>query len=156
MGEVPVGALIVSPSGEVLGEGYNSVVSHTSALAHAEVVALQRATLRQGVSRLDGCTLYCTLEPCLMCLGAAANHHIARVVYLCDSPKYGALSQVKVGEGGVFAAPHKVTVSRHGPECGPAGGCTHLGDLRSQSSQLLQEFFAGKRGGAVVAPNVMR
>ncbi len=137
-----------------MGEGYNSVVSRTSALAHAEVVALQGATQRQGVSRLDGCTLYCTLEPCLMCLGAAANHHIARVVYLCDSPKYGSLSQVQVGEGGVFAAPHKVTVSRHGPECGP-GGCPHLEGLRSQSAQLLLEFFAGRRGGGGQTPNVV-
>ncbi|MBP8794809.1 MAG: nucleoside deaminase, partial [Brachymonas sp.] len=70
LGEVPVGAVIVSPSGKVLGQGCNRTVSAQDPCAHAEILALRAAARTIGNHRLEGCTLYVTLEPCAMCSGA--------------------------------------------------------------------------------------
>lgn len=87
--EVPVGA-VVTLHGQVIGRGGNQCVALHDTLQHAEMVALKDAVVASGLSRLDGATLYVTLEPCVMCLGACLLHHIHRVVYGASSPKFGA------------------------------------------------------------------
>src|SRR5690554_7912234 len=80
-GEVPVGAVVVDVEGEIVGVGYNAPVAGHDPSAHAEIRALRDAGARLGNYRLDGCTLYVTLEPCLMCTGAIIHARLARVVY---------------------------------------------------------------------------
>ena len=81
-GEIPVGALVVdSESGEILAAAHNLRESNKSAIAHAEVLAIEEACKKRGSWRLHGCTLYVTLEPCPMCAGALVNSRIDRVVY---------------------------------------------------------------------------
>jgi tRNA(adenine34) deaminase len=87
--EVPVGALVVH-DGEVIGEGWNQPIGTHDPTAHAEVVALRAAALYRENYRLTGSTLYVTLEPCSMCLGAAINARVARVVFGAWDPKAGA------------------------------------------------------------------
>ena len=90
-GEVPVGALVLSPDGlTVLGSGNNQVLRTSDPTAHAEIVALRAAGLAVGNYRLTGCTLVCTLEPCSMCAGAMLHARIARLVYAARDPKAGA------------------------------------------------------------------
>ena len=116
-GEVPVGAVVVLED-RVVGEGWNRPIAAADPTAHAEIQALRAAAQALRNYRLSGATLYVTLEPCDMCLGAAFHARVARVVYGATDPKKQVLkSQVKV-EGGVLAA-----------ECGA----------------LLSAFFAAKR-----------
>ena len=89
-GEVPVGAVAVS-EGAVIGRGRNSPISLNDPSAHAEMLAVREACLALGNYRLEGVTLYSTLEPCVMCAGALVNARVPRVVYGCDDPKAGAL-----------------------------------------------------------------
>jgi tRNA(adenine34) deaminase len=116
-GEVPVGAIVVLES-EVIGEGWNRPISASDPTAHAEIQALRSASSSRKNYRLAGATLYVTLEPCDMCLGAMFHARIARAVYGATDPKKLVLkSQVRL-EGGVLGA-----------ECG----------------QILSAFFAAKR-----------
>ncbi len=92
-GEVPVGAVVVY-DGEIIAEGYNRRESDKNALAHAEILAIDAACKARGGWRLSGCTLYVTLEPCLMCAGAIVNARIDRVVYALPDPKSGAFGSV--------------------------------------------------------------
>jgi tRNA(adenine34) deaminase len=116
-GEVPIGALVVL-DGAIIGEGWNRPIAAHDPTAHAEIQALRSASLKQSNYRLTGATLYVTLEPCDMCLGAMFHARIARCIYGAVDPKKQVLkSQVKV-EGGVLAS-----------ECGA----------------LLSGFFAAKR-----------
>ena len=89
-GEVPIGAIIVSPTGEIIGRGHNQVVTTSDPTAHAEIVALRQAARTLSNYRLTGCTLYSTLEPCAMCAGAILHARIARLVYSARDPKAGA------------------------------------------------------------------
>jgi tRNA(adenine34) deaminase len=91
IGEVPVGAVIVK-DGEVIARSYNLRETHHNPLAHAEMVAIQKAAQRQEAWRLENATLYVTLEPCLMCLAALQQARIKRVVYGATDPKGGAKS----------------------------------------------------------------
>src|SRR5580765_1086053 len=96
-GDVPVGAVVVSPSGKVIGEGWNEREVESSGYdptAHAEVVALRAAARHTGSWRLDGCTLAVTLEPCPMCAGALMLARISRVVFGAWDPKLGACGSV--------------------------------------------------------------
>jgi choline-sulfatase len=92
----PVGAIVVSPTGEVLGAGNNQVLRSNDPTAHAEIVALRAAGLALNNYRLleGGCTLYCTLEPCAMCAGAILHARIARLVFAAHDPKAGACGSV--------------------------------------------------------------
>lgn len=92
-GEVPVGAIIVS-NGEVLVRAQNRVLRDSDPTAHAEVVALRAAGKALGNYRLNGCTLYVTLEPCSMCAGAMVHARLDRVVYATADPKAGAAGSV--------------------------------------------------------------
>jgi tRNA(adenine34) deaminase len=116
-GEVPIGALVVFQD-EILGEGWNRPIAASDPTAHAEIQALRNASLKMKNYRLTGATLYVTLEPCDMCVGAMFHARIARAVYGARDPKKLVLkNQVKI-EGGVLAQ-----------ECGA----------------ILSQFFAAKR-----------
>lgn len=91
-GEVPVGAVVVSSDGKILGKGYNRRESHSSPLAHAEWIAIEMASQKLKSWRLKDCTLYVTLEPCLMCLSICSQARIKKVIYGAQDPKSGALS----------------------------------------------------------------
>ncbi len=114
-GEVPVGAVVVDASGHLIGTGHNLTISRHDASAHAEVMALRAAGHHVGNYRLPGATLYVTLEPCAMCMGAMLHARLSRVVYGAHDPKTGACGSVinlpaesrlnhqTVVEGGVMA-----------------------------------------------------
>lgn len=93
-GDVPVGALVVDASGEVVGEGWNLREAQGDPTAHAEVVAVRAAAARLGTWRLEGCTLVVTMEPCPMCAGAVVLSRIERVVLGAWDPKLGACGSV--------------------------------------------------------------
>ena len=92
--EIPVGALLLSPEGEVIGEGWNSNIIDRDPTAHAEIVAMRAGGIALGNHRLIGCTLYVTLEPCAMCAMAMVHARIARLVYGASDPKTGAAGSV--------------------------------------------------------------
>lgn len=123
-GEVPVGALIVK-NGQVIGEGKNDRESSHSALGHAEINAIAAACKALGTWRLDGCTMYVTLEPCVMCTGAIINSRIDRVVYsLIDFKAGGMGGRVDLLNCGL---PHSVD--------------TIIGVGENESLALLDAFF---------------
>ena len=129
-GEVPVGAIVTSPTGEVLGRGNNQVLRTSDPTAHAEIVALRSAGLALANYRLTGSTLYCTLEPCAMCAGAILHARVARLVYAAPDPKAGACGTVLT----VINHPalnHRVEVSP--------------GPLADECSTLLTNFFRSRR-----------
>ena len=129
-GDVPVGALVFSPEGEVLGTGHNLREAAGDPTAHAEVVAIRAAAVALGQWRLEDCTLVVTLEPCVMCAGALMLARIARVVLGAWDPKSGACGSVwdVVRDR---RATHRVEV---------------IGGVREQQcSQMLLDFFAGHR-----------
>ncbi len=88
--EVPIGAIVVDPAGQIIGRGHNRPIAAQDPTAHAEIVALRQAAARQGNYRLPGCTMYVTLEPCLMCMGALLQARIQRLVFGVADPKGGA------------------------------------------------------------------
>jgi tRNA(adenine34) deaminase len=117
-GEVPVGAVVVH-EGAVIARGNNRVLRDSDPTAHAEIVAMRAAGKLLGNYRLEGCSLYVTLEPCAMCAGAILHARIARLVYAASDPKAGACGSVL----GVMNHPqlnHKVEVEAGllGEECG--------------------------------------
>ena len=131
-GEVPVGAVVVK-DGCVIATGRNAPIARHDPTAHAEITALRAAALALGNYRLDGCTLYATLEPCAMCSGAILHARLARVVFGALEPKTGAAGSVL----NLFAQPqlnHHTTVQ---------GGV-----LAPACSAVLQDFFAQRRGQA--------
>ena len=91
VGDVPVGAVVVDASGAIVGRGRNRREADQDPTAHAEVDALRRAAAGLGHWRLEGATVYVTLEPCPMCAGALVNARVARLVYGCPDPKAGAV-----------------------------------------------------------------
>jgi tRNA(Arg) A34 adenosine deaminase TadA len=130
-GEVPVGALVVGPSGECLAEGSNLNISSHDPSAHAEIVALRRAGQALGNHRLLGCTLYVTLEPCAMCAMALVHARVARVVFAASDPKTGAA-------GSVFDL---LEDPRHNHRVQVQGGV-----LATEASERLTAYFRRKRG----------
>ncbi|MEK6788560.1 MAG: tRNA adenosine(34) deaminase TadA [Pseudomonadota bacterium] len=105
-GEVPVGAVIVAADQQtVIASGHNQPISSKDPTAHAEVVALRAAAQHLQNYRLDGCTLYVTLEPCTMCVGALVHARVQRVVFAASEPKAGSLlsaRQLMAPEAGYF------------------------------------------------------
>ena len=91
LGEVPIGAVIVSPNGEVLAAASNRTITDSDPTAHAEILALRIAAKRIGNYRLTGCTLYTTIEPCVMCAGALVNARIDRLVFGAHDERFGAV-----------------------------------------------------------------
>lgn len=102
-GEVPVGAVLVSAAGELLGSGFNHPIASHDPTAHAEIVALRMAARNQQNYRLPGSTLYVTIEPCTMCVGAMIHARVTRVVFGASEPRFGALvSQRRLLDTGQF------------------------------------------------------
>ena len=128
-GEVPVGAVVVL-DGQVVGEGSNQPIAAYDATAHAEIVAIRAAGARVGNYRLTGATLYVTIEPCQMCVGAMVHARIARLVYGTREPKAGAI------ESAMRA--HEHPALNHRIEA--VGGV-----LDAECRALIQEFFADRR-----------
>jgi tRNA(adenine34) deaminase len=129
-GDVPVGAVVVSPEGEVIGRGRNLREAQADPTAHAEVVALREAARHTGSWRLEGCTLVVTLEPCPMCAGALMLARVERLVLGAWDPKLGATGSVWdiVRDR---RATHRLEV---------------VGGVREEEcGQLLLDFFAGHR-----------
>ena len=93
-GDIPVGAIVINSDGVVIGKGFNEREANNDPTAHAEVVAIRNAATRLQKSRLDGCTLIVTLEPCAMCAGAIAQSRISKVIYGAWDDKAGAVGSV--------------------------------------------------------------
>jgi tRNA(Arg) A34 adenosine deaminase TadA len=93
-GDIPIGAVVISRKNQLLGAGCNRRERDRDPTAHAEIVAVRAAATRLGEWRLEGATLYSTLEPCCMCAGALVNARIDRVVYGASDPKAGAIGSV--------------------------------------------------------------
>ncbi|MCL2071339.1 MAG: nucleoside deaminase [Oscillospiraceae bacterium] len=93
-GEAPIGALIADKNGKIVGTGFNQREMLKSPIAHAEIIAIEKAARLLESWRLDGCTLYVTLEPCLMCAGAIMQARLRRIVYGAYSAQTGAFSSV--------------------------------------------------------------
>jgi tRNA(adenine34) deaminase len=129
-GDVPVGAVVVSPSGSVLGTGRNERELSGDPTAHAEVLALRAAAASIGEWRLDGCTLVVTLEPCTMCAGAIVLARIARVVFGAWDPKAGAA-------GSLWDVIRDRRLN-HRPE-------VVAGVMEDECGALLRDFFASHR-----------
>jgi tRNA(adenine34) deaminase len=128
-GEVPVGAVVVL-GGAAIGEGFNQPIGAHDPTAHAEIVALRAAAARVGNYRLTGATLYVTIEPCQMCVGAMVHARIARVVYGAREPKAGAI------ESAMRA--HEHPALNHRLEA--IGGV-----LEAECRDVIQGFFESRR-----------
>jgi tRNA(adenine34) deaminase len=129
-GDVPVGAAIVGPDGALLAVGRNRREADHDPTAHAEVDALRRACAAKRSWRLEGATVYVTLEPCPMCAGALVNARVARVVYGCADPKAGAVDTLfTIGRDQRLN--HRFTVTS--------------GVLADPCASALKAFFAARR-----------
>lgn len=129
-GEVPVGAVIVL-DGTIVGHGFNQPISLRDPTAHAEILAMRDAARNAGNYRLTGATIYCTVEPCIMCAGAMIHARIARLVYGASDPKVGAAGSIY----NVLTDPrlnHRVSV--------------YPGLRQAECSALLKRFFESRRG----------
>jgi len=93
IGEVPIGCVIVH-EGKIIGRGYNRRTTDKNTLAHAELIAIKKASKKMGDWRLEGCTMYVTLEPCQMCSGAIVQSRMSRVVVGCMNPKAGCAGSI--------------------------------------------------------------
>ena len=127
--EVPIGAVVVH-EGVVVGAGFNQPVASGDPTAHAEVVALRAAARARGNYRLPDTTLYVTVEPCLMCVGAMVNARVASLVYGADEPKFGAVRSLL--DLSALALNHRFEVAS--------------GLLEDECRGLMQEFFKSRRG----------
>ena len=129
-GEVPVGAVLVSPDGELLARDGNRILERKDPTAHAEMLVIRAAAELLGNERLTGTTLYVSLEPCTMCVGAIAMARVARVVFCAEDPKGGA-----VINGAKF---FELATCHHRPEISRAGDAETAG-------QMLKDFFRTRR-----------
>jgi tRNA(adenine34) deaminase len=128
-GEVPVGAVAVE-RGQIVASAYNAPISRNDPTAHAEILALRQAAERIGNYRLEGVTLYCTLEPCAMCAGALVAARIERLVFGTRDLRFGAVrSKFQLADSELLN--HRVEIVE--------------GVLATECVELLREFFEGKR-----------
>jgi haloalkane dehalogenase/tRNA(adenine34) deaminase len=128
LGEVPVGAVVVS-GGAIVAEGFNQPIHKADPTAHAEILALRGAARALGNYRLTGATLYVTVEPCLMCVGALVNARVAAVVYGAAEPKCGAIVSILDVEG--LRLNHRFEVV--------------AGVLEAECRKILVDFFKFRR-----------
>lgn len=129
-GDVPVGAIIVNSDGELIGSGANEREANNDPTAHAEIVAIRNATSYLQNSRLDGCTLVVTLEPCVMCAGAIAQSRISNLIFGAWDEKAGAVGSI----WDVIRDPralYKINVTS--------------GIREKECAKLLTQFFEGQR-----------
>ena len=127
--EVPVGAVVLI-AGEIAGRGCNSPIARNDPTAHAEILAIREAALREHNYRLPGATLYCTLEPCAMCAGAIVNARIARLVFGARDLRFGGVrSKFQIADSPLLNHSVEIVEGVLGPEC----------------VELLQGFFKSRR-----------
>ena len=129
IGEIPVGALIVAPNGDIIAKAYNLRETEKNATAHAEILAIEQACAYLGGWRLQGCTLYVTLEPCPMCAGALVNSRIDRVVFGAYDMQAGCCGSVVNFNAYPFNHAFEIT-----------GGV-----LEEECRKVLTDFFRTKR-----------
>ena len=129
-GEVPVGAILIGPEGDVLAECGNAPITSRDATAHAEIRALRQAGSKMGNYRLPGTTMYVTLEPCPMCAGALIQARVKRLVFGAPDPRTGACGSVV----------DLLRNNRWNHRIEVVGGI-----LAEQCSTLLRVFFAARR-----------
>ena len=129
-GEVPVGSVLVGADGNVLAAEGNRVEQHSDPTAHAEILAIRAGAETLGTPRLEGCDLYVTLEPCVMCAGAIVHARIAKLVYAVDDEKTGAC-------GSVYNLVQAEELNHHVE--------VEKGILERQCQALIQDFFKEKR-----------
>ena len=130
LGEVPIGAVVVSADGEVLARAGNRTLTSRDPTAHAELLAIRAACAELGSERLTGCDLYVTLEPCVMCAAAISFARIRRLYFGAADPKGGAVE--------------------HGPRFFTQATCHHAPEViggigESRAASLLKQFFASRR-----------
>lgn len=129
-GEVPVGAVVVGPSGEILSRAHNRSVAENDPTAHAEILALRKAAKKIGNYRLAGCRLVATIEPCPMCAGAAVHARVSEILYGADDPKAGGVrSLYRIASDPRLN--HRIVVIS--------------GVLVEECSALLKDFFRSRR-----------
>jgi len=133
-GEVPVGAVVADAEGYVVGTGYNRTITDSDPTAHAEIVALRDAAERLGNYRLPGLSLYVTLEPCVMCMGAMLHARLSRVVFGATDPKTGACGSV-LDVGAVEKLNHHTAI--------------HGGVMAEPCGDILRGFFHERRQAAI-------
>lgn len=133
-GEVPVGAVVVI-DGAVVGAGYNQPITGIDPTAHAEVVAMRRAATATGNYRLTGATIYVTVEPCLMCVGAMVHARIATVFYGATEPRCGAIVSM--------TSAHEFAGLNH--RLAAIGGV-----LEDECRTIIQEFFKARRSAGSI------
>jgi len=131
LGEVPVGAVLLDADGQLLASGFNRTIVDHDPTAHAEIVALRAAARAVQNYRLPGATLYVTLEPCAMCLGAMLHARIGRIVFATADPKTGAC-------GGVVNLLEHATLNHQTTAVS--------GVLAEECGQYLRDFFRDRRG----------
>ena len=131
-GEVPVGAVLTDAAGRIIARGSNASISKYDPTAHAEIVAIRKAAKKRGNYRLTDTTLYVTIEPCAMCLGALIQARVKRLVYGADDPKAGAVRSI---------VRFPVEKTNHALEI--EGGV-----LAGECGRVLKDFFAAKRRGS--------
>jgi tRNA(adenine34) deaminase len=128
-GEVPIGAVVVL-DGQIIGRGHNEVETRSLASAHAELLAIEDASATVGDWRLDGATVYVTVEPCHMCLGALFLSRVKRVVFAANQPRSGACSSVDdLSKRGLYG--HTIEITE--------------GVKKEESLLLLRQFFTRLR-----------
>jgi len=137
VGDVPIGAVVVGPAGEIVGEGFNERELTSDPTAHAEILALRRAGAALGQWRLHGHTLVVTLEPCTMCAGAAVLARVDRIVYAAADPKAGAV-------GSLWDVVRDRRLN-HRPE-------VVQGIRAGEAADLLRAFFSGHRDATSGGP----
>ncbi|MEJ2157908.1 MAG: tRNA adenosine(34) deaminase TadA [Desulfobacteraceae bacterium] len=134
MDEVPVGSLLVGADGRIISSAHNETIRRCDPSAHAEMIALRRAAAKIQNYRLLGTTLYATVEPCVMCMGAAIHARVARVVFGAADPKWGAAGSIYD-----FSTEKRLN---HWPEV--------ISGIRAdQCRQLMRDFFARKRSSGL-------
>ena len=131
LGEVPVGAVLLDADGQLLASGFNRTIVDHDPTAHAEIVVLRAAARAVQNYRLPGATLYVTLEPCAMCLGAMLHARIGRIVFATADPKTGAC-------GGVVNLLEHATLNHQTTAVS--------GVLAEECGQYLRDFFRDRRG----------
>ncbi|NIZ60157.1 tRNA-specific adenosine deaminase [Sedimentitalea sp. CY04] len=129
-GEVPVGAVLIDPQGQVVATAGNRTREHCDPTAHAEILTIREACTAVGSERLAGYDLYVTLEPCAMCAAAIAAARIERVYYGASDPKSGGVAH----GARVFSHPQ----AHHTPE-------VYDGIAEHEAERMLKDFFAAKR-----------
>ncbi|KKQ33154.1 MAG: CMP/dCMP deaminase zinc-binding protein [candidate division TM6 bacterium GW2011_GWF2_37_49] len=129
--EVPIGAIIIDSDGHILSRAYNKIEKSGCQAAHAEMISIKRACEKKGDWRLNGCTLYVTLEPCLMCLGLIQLSRLDKVVFGAESPLFG--TGILKGQADSLAKTYAKNLKIEGGVC------------VDECAKLLQFFFSNQR-----------